>query len=97
MVYLRLIPEKPFARWGLISLIPTTLVCILIGVLAEATAFRIAKFDEVDFFNQSLGAVLAAIVVVPYTDCQRPPDREFDYGVIVAIVYLSLGGCFAVA
>jgi hypothetical protein len=97
MVYLRLIPDKYFGCWGLRSLIPACLVCILLGALAEATAFRIARFDEIDFFNQSLGAVLAAVVVVSYADCQRPPDREFDYGVIVAIVYLSLGGCFAVA
>jgi hypothetical protein len=96
-VYLKLIPAKQLPRWGLISLAPCCLLCILLGALAEATAFRIAKFDEIDFFNQSLGAILAVIAAIPYTTSPRPRDQEFDYGLIVGIVFLSLGGCFAVA
>lgn len=34
---------------------------ILLGVLAEATVFRLAEFDPLDLANQSLGALLAGI------------------------------------
>jgi hypothetical protein len=34
-------------------------VAILFGVATEATVFRIAIFDPVDFVNQSLGAIAA--------------------------------------
>jgi hypothetical protein len=33
-----------------------TILCILAGAIAESTVFRLAKFDEIDFCNQSLGA-----------------------------------------
>jgi hypothetical protein len=39
------------------------LFAILLGAGVEATLFRIAIFDPVDFCNQSLGAVLAAAAV----------------------------------
>lgn len=35
------------------------LLAIPLGALAEATVFRIAIFDPVDFYNQSLGACVA--------------------------------------
>lgn len=38
-------------------------VAILLGAGIEATIFKLAIFDPVDFFNQSLGAVLAAVAV----------------------------------
>ena len=97
MMGLRLIPDERYSHWGMICLVPGSLVCIAIGIFTEATIFRIAKFDEIDFFNQSLGAVLAAMAVLPFVDGQKPSNRTFDYGIIVAIVFLSLGGCFAVA
>lgn len=39
----------------------TSLLCIAFGTLLEATTFRLAAFDEVDYANQSLGAVLAGL------------------------------------
>ncbi len=39
-------------------------VSIGLGAVCEATVFRIAQFDPVDFYNQSLGAVLAGLAVL---------------------------------
>lgn len=97
MVWLKEMPIERFRRYGVWSIAPVCLACILLGVFTEATAFRIAKFDEVDFFNQSLGAVLAGIVSLAFVTDPKPIDATFDEGVIVAVVFLALGGCFAVA
>jgi hypothetical protein len=51
-------------RWlgvGLVAL------AVLFGVATEATVFRIAIFDPVDFFNQSLGAVAAGWLMCDVT------------------------------
>lgn len=97
MVWLKGIDRERFLQSGLRSIVPVCLACILLGVFTEATAFRIAKFDEVDFCNQSLGAVLAGLVAVAFITDPRPPDSKFDQTVVVAVVFLSLGGVFAVA
>ena len=44
-----------------IRIVTATLCCIGFGAVLEATVFRIAVFDPVDFANQSLGAVLAGL------------------------------------
>lgn len=97
MVWLRVLPAERFGRRSASSLLPLCLVCIGLGALTEATIFRLAKFDEVDFCNQSLGAVLATVAAMAYVGPQKPPDRDFDFGLIAAIVFLGAGGCFAVA
>jgi hypothetical protein len=71
--------------------------CILLGAVAEATAFRIAKFDEIDFCNQSIGAVLASMATLALVSQTKPPDKILDTGLISAIAILGVGGCFAVA
>jgi hypothetical protein len=38
-------------------------LAILFGVATEATVFRIAIFDPVDFSNQSLGAIAAGLLM----------------------------------
>lgn len=43
------------------ALVVATVCSILMGVLAEATIFRLAEFDSVDLANQSLGALLAGL------------------------------------
>ena len=35
---------------------------IVLGIVAEATVFRTARFDPVDMSNQSLGAILGGLV-----------------------------------
>jgi hypothetical protein len=97
MVWLKGKTLGQFRGNAVLSIVPVCLACILLGVFTEATAFRIAKFDEVDFCNQSLGAVLAGIAAIPFVKAPRLPDNVFDQGVVVAIVFFSLGACFAVA
>jgi hypothetical protein len=63
---------------------------VYLGVFTEATAFRIAKFDEVDFCSQSLGAVLASIVAIPFVSAAKLPDNAFDQAMVVAIAFLVL-------
>jgi hypothetical protein len=76
---------------------PVCIGCILLGAALEATAFRIAKWDEVDFCNQSLGAVIAGLASLAYVHPAEPAAAELDRGMIVGIAFLGLGGCFAVA
>jgi hypothetical protein len=97
MIWMRNLAPATFARWSALGIVPLCLGCILIGVVTEATVFRVAKFDELDFGNQSLGAVLAAAVSLTFSIPAKPPEREFDWGVVVAIAFLGAGGVFAVA
>ena len=62
MLALKLLPPDRFPCQSTYLIAPACVGCILLGVFTEATLFRIAKFDEIDFFNQSLGAVLAGVV-----------------------------------
>jgi hypothetical protein len=97
MFSLRLLSPEQLAAWSTRANVGLCLTCIALGALMEATAFNIAKFDELDFFNQSLGAVLAGIVALAYISPERPPAQQFDWGLIVGIAFLGAGGCFAVA
>jgi len=97
MLFLRMLPPESFARWSIRGNVPLCLACILLGAITEATIFRIAKFDEVDFCNQSLGAVLAAIVALFFAYTPKPRGLDLDVGLIVGIAFLGAGGCFAVA
>jgi hypothetical protein len=89
----------------------TTLFCIALGGVAEATVFRLALFDMVDFFNQSLGAVLAglgslALLIVASRQAAslqaassgpaRLSDGALRLALASGILYLLLGGYFAV-
>ena len=73
------------------------LTCIMLGAVLEATAFRLAKWDEVDFCNQSLGAILAALGSLAYVPPATTSTREYDVGLITGIAFLGTGACFAVA
>ncbi len=69
------------------------LVAILLGVATETTIFRIAIFDPVDFFNQSLGAAWAAISVQG-----QPASRTVAFSCMgLALAFLAVGGAFAFA
>lgn len=97
MVWFRGLSPAKFERYSTAGVVPLGMACILLGVFTEATAFRLAKFDEIDFCNQSLGAVLAATVATAYTGSSKLADRVFDHGLILALAFLSVGACFAVA
>ncbi len=66
------------------------LVCVAFGTLLEATTFRLAKFDEVDYCNQNLGATVAALAslaALPDTGDIRPvlgPSLFIGIGFIIA-------------
>lgn len=97
MVWLRTVPEKRYAVIGTWSIMPICIACIGLGAIFEATIFRLAKFDEVDFCNQSLGAVIAAAAALFLAGSQKPAVQLMDIGLIVGIVFLGAGGVYAVA
>jgi hypothetical protein len=47
-----------------LAIVVGVLVAVAMGWGTEETVFKLAIFDPVDFFNQSLGAVLAGAVVL---------------------------------
>ena len=96
-VWLKTLSADRFRSYGVFGLGAGCIVCILIGAFLEATAFRIAKFDEIDFCNQSLGAVLATMVLLRFTGDAKPADAVFDQMVLIAVILLGIGGFFAVA
>ena len=97
MVWLRTVPEKRYAVLSTWGIVPMCLACILLGAIFEATIFRLAKFDEVDFCNQSLGAVFAAAAAFVLVKNPKPQVQLMDFGLIVGIVFLGAGGIYAVA
>jgi hypothetical protein len=97
MVWLRMLPPVQFRAWSVTGNVPLCLGCIVLGACAEATIFRLAKFDELDFCNQSLGAVLAALAALSFASGDHAPAHDLDYGLIAGIAFLGAGGCFAVA
>ena len=69
------------------------LLAIVIGAGLEATYFKFVIFDPVDFFNQSLGAVLAALSVQG-----RPAALVAAFGAgALALLFLSAGAALAFA
>lgn len=81
---------SPALRWEPLG---AALIAILIGAGLEATYFRFAIFDPVDFFNQSLGAVLAAAAVQG-----RPAGLLAAFGSgVLALLFLSAGVFLAFA
>ncbi|MGI8978231.1 MAG: hypothetical protein ACR2FY_03295 [Pirellulaceae bacterium] len=97
MVWLRTVPERRYAVLSTWGIVPMCVVCILLGAIFEATIFRLAKFDEVDFCNQSLGAVFAAAAALVLVHDPKPQVQLMDFGLIVGIVFLGAGGIYAVA
>ncbi|MBI4614109.1 MAG: hypothetical protein HY720_10910 [Planctomycetes bacterium] len=78
--------ERPRGRP--LVLVALCLACVGGGAFLEATIFRLAVFDEVDFFNQSLGAALAGLAVLRLPGGQRPGTR---------LAGLSAAGLFVIA
>lgn len=97
MVVMRATEPSRYATRSVFWSVPLCLGCIGIGTFTEATAFRLAKFDEIDFCCQSLGAVLSSIASLKFSVEPKPPLAEFDRNMITGIVLLGIGGLFAVA
>jgi hypothetical protein len=70
-------------------------VCIGIGAVFEDTLFRLAKFDEVDFCNQSLGAALAALSLMAVCREGRASVGTYGLAALVGVVGLFAGFHYA--
>ncbi len=68
------LPTARFARLLGPVAASVTMICIALGAICESTLYRIAKFDEVDFCNQSLGAVMAGMGAMTAWKHQMPRD-----------------------
>ena len=90
------IPASAFERLALFTVLPCTLLCIGAGTVTEATVFRLAKFDEIDFCNQSLGAILAGLVAIHIIRIAKPSDMALRCMVAIGALFLLVGGYFAV-
>jgi len=82
--------ETPDRRWPVVV---TVWVAILLGVLTEATVFRLAEFDPVDLANQSLGAILAGVAMLD----ARPYDRSSGVAAVAGFAFLVAGFFYAFA
>lgn len=76
-----------------LEVLACVVVAIGLGAALEATVFRLAIFDPVDFANQSLGAVLAGLTVLD----RRPSLVAGGAAFALALVFLSVGAAFAFA
>ena len=65
------IPYARFARLSGWVTLGVVLACIGLGAILEQTLFHISKWDEVDFCNQSIGAVLAGLAALAIADTVR--------------------------
>jgi len=85
---------RPTAAWAYAMLI-LALVSIGLGAVTEATVFRYAEFDQVDFGNQSLGAVMAGLAILG--DSPRTWLAPSDYWprALVGAATLALGFYYA--
>lgn len=91
-----LLLAAPLALWKrpLGWIVPVLLILAIgIGAVAEATVFRIAIFDPVDFCNQSLGACIAASCFVGQGRSAWSALVSITAGVILLI--LGFGFAFA--
>ena len=86
----------PYCGLHLLALV-VALISIGLGAILESTVFRIAQFDLIDFCNQSLGAVLAALSFTaarPYTPLRI---SAVSVGFAAAVVFLVAGFILAFA
>ncbi len=75
------------------ALLVTVAIAVLLGVLAEATIFRLAAFDPVDLANQSLGAVLAGVALL---DVETRPATT-GLAAVAGLIFLIAGFNYAFA
>ncbi len=86
-IVVAVLPGRPWV------VVVTVACAVLLGVLAEATVFRLAEFDPVDLANQSAGAMLAGIGLLDAED--RPSSTAI--GLLGGIALLIAGFNFAFA
>lgn len=86
-----LVPVATWRRRGPGLVAAGTLGCVAVGVGLEATLFRIAVFDPVDAYNQSLGAALAGLSVLLLATPARPPPATVAVGALVSVAAVAAG------
>lgn len=94
-IALAAVPPVRYPKLAGWVVVPCTLLAIAAGTVTEATIFNIAKFDEVDYCNQNLGAVLAGLVAVHLVRPAKPPDADFRWALISGVTFMLIGGYFA--
>jgi len=68
-----------------------TVVSVGVGAALEGSVFRIAQFDLVDFFNQSIGAALAGLSTLVVLGRDRPPPATRAVGALLGVAALAAG------
>ena len=58
--------------------------------------FHLAKFDEIDYCNQNLGAVLAGLAMIYIAGDDKPSDVTLRFVIAIGAISLLSGGYFAV-
>ena len=66
-----------------------------LGAVFEATVFRIAVFDPVDFYNQSLGATIAAISLLVNPPQLPMSGKDVRVLVMIGTFFLLVGFRYA--
>lgn len=95
-IILAAIPATKFRQIGSLAVVPCTIFCIAAGTVTEATIFRLAKFDEIDYCNQNLGAVLAGLTMIYVAGNDKPSDVTLRCVIAIGAISLLTGGYFAV-
>ena len=88
------LPATGFGRWLGWASVPLVVAAIGMGAITESTLFRLAKFDEVDFANQSFGAVLAGLACLAALET-KPSDVRIVLLGGVAAAFLATGFYYA--
>ena len=89
------IPRNHFASRMPITVVATVVICICGGIFTEATLFNIAKFDEVDFCNQSLGAFIAGLGILANLKDDKADEYRFRLVTYAGLIALHIGFYFA--
>ncbi len=95
-IILAAIPATKFRQIGSLAVVLCTIFCIAAGTVTEATVFHLAKFDEIDYCNQNLGAVLAGLAMIYIAGDDKPSDVTLRFVIAIGAISLLSGGYFAV-
>lgn len=79
------------ARHGRTANLVGTLLCVGGGLVLEASVFRIAHFDPMDAWNQSLGAVAAGLSVRLVALPEGPPPATVAVGALLSAAAVAAG------
>lgn len=71
--------------------VTATLLCAAGGAVLEGSVFRIARFDPVDFYNQTLGAALAGLSLLVAAPAGRVPPATAAFGALVSVAATAAG------